>query len=713
MSDRRRQEIEEKRAKLAELRRARDERKQLLAQAEKGNVEAPQASTTNRKDVNELVDSLLARPTSPYTAPRSSVLNTPARQLASTPSASTPGTPGGRASRLSNEGSFGRAIGNVAMTGMTGLTVDREGMVSPSPQLAIDFVDHQAELFEFPSQAAKPTPVTYSKGIQTMTSMSSSTDENILEDSLDSDGIHKTRVGTTDDSSGKETEEEMRKRILEEMEEERKVLEKELRELKVRSEELRMSDLTREERQAILAAPDFSCFIEESTKIVQRALSDGYDYIKDYTIGTDGAFDDSEGQQIKLFCAFSDERWTTGRSVTAIDWSPKFPELSVAAYNKNPAAVNDPDGIVAVWNLHLTERPEFVFYSPSDILSVAFSPYHPTLIFGGSYSGQVLLWDTRAKHLPVLKTPLSATGHTYPIYSMKMIGTQNANSLITSSTDGLVCSWLVDMLAQPQEVLPLTMPSHNKTDEVSITCFDFPDSETATFWVGTEEGSVYQANRYDRVSAKAGLNTEEVYRGHAAPVTGIHFHPGTGSVDFSDIFLTSSVDWTVKLWRTRAVNSTKTSGTQSSGKTEDRSVAPIHSFEEANDYIFDAKWHPHHPAMFGTVDGTGKFDLWNLNQDIEVPIVSTSVSSRAINKLAWDRSPLSRKVALGSADGKVYVYDVTEKLVSPRDIEWLELQKTVQNLAANRGAASGTLANDNASGQGGRYKIHDPIREAI
>lgn len=37
MSDRRRQEIEEKRAKLAELRRARDERKQLLAQAEKGS----------------------------------------------------------------------------------------------------------------------------------------------------------------------------------------------------------------------------------------------------------------------------------------------------------------------------------------------------------------------------------------------------------------------------------------------------------------------------------------------------------------------------------------------------------------------------------------------------------------------------------------------------------------------------------------------------
>lgn len=44
----------------------------------------------------------------------------------------------------------------------------------------------------------------------------------------------------------------------------------------------------------------------------------------------------------------------------------------------------------------------------------------------------------------------------------------------------------------------------------------------------------------------------------------------------------------------------------------------IHSFEAADDYVFDVKWHPHHPALFGTVDGSGKFDLWNLNQDTEV-----------------------------------------------------------------------------------------------
>ena len=131
--------------------------------------------------------------------------------------------------------------------------------------------------------------------------------------------------------------------------------------------------------------------------------------------------------------------------------------------------MNEPDGIVAVWNLHLLERPEFVFHSQvrehfsyvsedhiltglvqSDVLSVIFSPFHSNLVFGGTYSGQILLWDTRSKHLPVLRTPLSAAGHTHPVYAMQMAGTQNAHNLITSSTDGTVCSWLVDMLAQPQ-----------------------------------------------------------------------------------------------------------------------------------------------------------------------------------------------------------------------------------------------------------------------
>ena len=167
-----------------------------------------------------------------------------------------------------------------------------------------------------------------------------------------------------------------------------------------------------------------------------------------------------------------------------------------------------------------------------------------------------------------------------------------------------------------QESLELVHQGHNKTNEIAVTCMDFPDNETSTFFVGTEEGGVYQANRYDRAGAKAGLNHRDSYRGHTGPVTSLNFHPLHGSVDFSDLFLTTSVDWTVKLWRAKAGN--KASGGVTMMNSGPSTIAPLCSFEESSDYVFDAKWHPKHPAVFGTVDGTGKFDLWNLNNDVEV-----------------------------------------------------------------------------------------------
>lgn len=47
------------------------------------------------------------------------------------------------------------------------------------------------------------------------------------------------------------------------------------------------ADLTEEERTSIFTAPEFLNFVEQSSKIVQRALNDSYDYIQDYTTGAE------------------------------------------------------------------------------------------------------------------------------------------------------------------------------------------------------------------------------------------------------------------------------------------------------------------------------------------------------------------------------------------------------------------------------------------
>lgn len=248
-----------------------------------------------------------------------------------------------------------------------------------------------------------------------------------------------------------------------------------------------------------------------------------------------------------------------------------------------------------------------------------------------------------------------------------------------------------------QETLELIHAGHNKTGEVAITALDFPANETTTFWTGTEEGNLYQANRYDRAGAKAGLNQYDIYRGHAGPVMGLNFHPLVGPVDFSDLFLSCSADWTIKLWRAKSLQ--KPSSTP-------HNIPPIYSFDEANDYVYDVKWHPNHPALFGSVDGSGRFDLWNLNTDtevcslsaldrkklipctsIQVPTVTTNVGSgRAINKLAWDKKD-GRRVVLGGSDGQLRVYDIGD-LSIPRESEWVDMQKSLASMTSAQASVS-------------------------
>ncbi|TIB93772.1 WD40 repeat-like protein [Wallemia mellicola] len=616
--DRRKAEIEEKRTKLAELKRARAERKNAISSTNRGQLdnvaELPNNTDYSRigkKEIDELVASLL-----------------------------------GSNSVLSDSTNIVKKPEQTEVTKV-------EYTQAPRAQVELQSVDQ--EVFKLPLKEI----VTYNKEVQTASIPIDG------DDTLGDAGV------------GTETAEELKQRMQKEdelrVEHEKNLAEEEAAIQKEIEQEIH--ELTEEERLAVYTSPDFGDFVESSSKIIQRALSDNYDITRDYRMAMDSATHESESRNMKLLCSFADDRWTKNRSVTAVDWSHIFSELSLAAYNKNTASFNDPNGIVAIWNMHLLDRPEFVLHSQSDVLSATFSPFHANLIFGGTYSGQILLWDTRAKSTPVLKTPLSATGHTHPVYDMQVVGTQNANNLMTTSTDGLVCSWTVDMLAQPQESLELSRTGHNKTDEVAITCLDLPHAETMSFYVGTEEGAIYHAHRHDRAGVKAGVDHNEIYAGHNAPINSLNFHPlyrtTTNAIDFTDLFLTTSLDWTIKLWSTKgspAVN----------GQQQHHN--PLQTFNEHTDCVYDAQWHPHHPAVFGSVDGCGEFKLWNLNMDTEVPISNASPSNKAINKMSWERKE-GKRVGLGSSDGNLYVYDIGDQAtLRGGTTEWDDFQSVVNHL---------------------------------
>ncbi|XP_023416796.1 cytoplasmic dynein 1 intermediate chain 2 isoform X11 [Cavia porcellus] len=421
-------------------------------------------------------------------------------------------------------------------------------------------------------------------------------------------------------------------------------------------------ELTEEEKQQILHSEEFLSFFDHSTRIVERALSEQINIFFDYS-GRD--LEDKEGEiqagaKLSLNRQFFDERWSKHRVVSCLDWSSQYPELLVASYNNNEDAPHEPDGVALVWNMKYKKTtPEYVFHCQSAVMSATFAKFHPNLVVGGTYSGQIVLWDNRSnKRTPVQRTPLSAAAHTHPVYCVNVVGTQNAHNLISISTDGKICSWSLDMLSHPQDSMELV---HKQSKAVAVTSMSFPVGDVNNFVVGSEEGSVYTACRH---GSKAGIS--EMFEGHQGPITGIHCHAAVGAVDFSHLFVTSSFDWTVKLWTTK-------------------NNKPLYSFEDNSDYVYDVMWSPTHPALFACVDGMGRLDLWNLNNDTEVPTASISVEGNpALNRVRWTHS--GREIAVGDSEGQIVIYDVGEIAV-PRNDEWARFGRTLAEINANRADA--------------------------
>ncbi|UYV83841.1 DYNC1I2, partial [Cordylochernes scorpioides] len=312
----------------------------------------------------------------------------------------------------------------------------------------------------------------------------------------------------------------------------------------------------------------------------------------------------------------------------------RFPELLAASYNNNEESPNDPDGICLIWNMKFKKStPEFIFHSQSPVMCARFAKFHPNLVIGGTYSGQICIWDNRyPKHTPVQRSPLSSLAHTHPVYCLQVVGTENAHNLVTVSTDGKLCTWSLDMLSSPQETMDLI---NQKQTNVAVTCLSFPAGDFNNFIVGSEEDMVYSGCRHGN---KAGVM--DTFEGHMGPLTGLDCHPAQGTLDFSHLFLTSSLDWTCKLWSLKEPK-------------------PIYSFENNNDYVFDIRWSPIHPALFASVDGRGRLDLWNLNLDTELPSTSVIVGDNsALNRVIW--TPNGHQVVVGDDLGKIWIYDVGE-----------------------------------------------------
>jgi dynein intermediate chain len=198
--------------------------------------------------------------------------------------------------------------------------------------------------------------------------------------------------------------------------------------------------LPEEERAKITAGFAFQNFLRTTSLYVERALAltEEHDVIRDFSVdekGTAGDLDEhaafilpaqgggSSGSGVSS--TFEGEH-LAGRPVMDLQWSHLVPELFLAAYGAKatPQASNtahkagstgrattseeDTPGMVCVWSKDLHSRPEYRFSASSPVLAAVFHSHEQSLVLGGCYSGQILLWDMKLnKALPVQRSSMS------------------------------------------------------------------------------------------------------------------------------------------------------------------------------------------------------------------------------------------------------------------------------------------------------------------
>ena len=369
----------------------------------------------------------------------------------------------------------------------------------------------------------------------------------------------------------------------------------------------------------------------------------------------------------------------------------------------------DKNGCIAIWNFMLPTYPEYTLTAQNMITSTHFHPTDPFFIFGSTINGQILMWDLRNnKQKPIQRSNFS-NGHSAPVFTMSFLpnikqkqaeiakkkglskqkqnkkqdsSSHDVQHILSVSNDGKLCIWRTDQLSVKPLNQSILKPSDDQSTarqiELITTCFDYSYRDHGNVILGSDEGYLYKAEIFNQNNNNdQSLSIKESINGHYGPITNLNFFPikhYSKTYNFKDnatgLYLTSSYDWTVKLWHNKI-------GT----KLGKHNNGPISVFDQMTDYVYDVKWNiGGKPGVFACCDGEGKINLFDLTKDFKHPICEpikiTERKNIAATTIEWTLD--GKYLACGDSDGNVLFYNV-HRAISQQSLESCEAFQSICN----------------------------------
>jgi len=335
---------------------------------------------------------------------------------------------------------------------------------------------------------------------------------------------------------------------------------------------------------------------------------------------------------------------TEGRNVSCLGWNKVKKDLLAVGYGQFEFG-KQIGGLVAFWSLKNPDYPLWHFSTSCGVTALDFSTKNGNILAIGLYDGTVAIYDVMTRQQNAAMESTHSSGkHSDPVWKMRWIEqVPDMDKLITISTDGRVTMWSITKGLEHSNLMKLKRVvarqpaaaqgpvSTNMNTEAFISrrasgmSFSFCVHDPRVYIAGTEDGPIHKC------STSYSEQYLETYTGHKGPVYNLQWSPFR-----SELFLSCSADWTVRLW------------------TEHKDSSLL-TFQSASEQVNDVQWCPSNSTVFATVTNGGVLEIWDITLSTMKPVAAKSPAgqSRQNCVLFSDISPV---VVCGGANGAVAVY---------------------------------------------------------
>ena len=205
-----------------------------------------------------------------------------------------------------------------------------------------------------------------------------------------------------------------------------------------------------EEAEKLTSTPEFNDFFNRCSFVIEKALDEKFDVVEDFILQqkTEDPFDQKGKIKLLQLLHYTQDE----RCISSLNWSPNYDDTIIATYIKpDIAECKSAQGLINIWHLEDSTKPKHTLSSQSSITHAEIYPNDTNLVLGSSYTGQLLIWDLRAKILPIQRTPALSKGHSFPIVGICFAESRHSSNAVSLSSDGKFCVWMMSLLQNPIE----------------------------------------------------------------------------------------------------------------------------------------------------------------------------------------------------------------------------------------------------------------------